>query len=965
MQRITDTLYGLINSFTGEWHTYSKVTKWLDGSNMIDAKCDGTIFRKKGQEYFKLNWTGPVKVTWFGAKGDGVTDDSVAVQKAINAFKTDWGSGQGGGGQTILFPEGTFLLKDIKVPAGISLISYQLARDNFVSFVPSKIKPALGATYVFEFEDTAKNCEMIGIYIDAEYSASNTINAGLVAAVRWAGSFNIIRNCNFTRCPQHAVLSKCGGFMFEDNNLQGWYGPAPVFTSDTDFRGVFHCQAMGDSYIKNNEIGAGLPYFTKEGMDLLRDPLHRRICALAATNLGDPNFFGFFGNSVIKGNLFENGDRSVALGNGLYATFSDNRYELSGGTGLTIFGSNTYMTFSNERFSGNSMAGDGLFPDIELRPGTMGKVTFNSPIFFRSFPFPNVPAFANRVNYNVDNKASADINFVAPVFDDTYYTQARFNMSDVANLPVRQALLQYDVDNPRFITVSTQKPVVDTQTGYVVLIPGTTPTLGDLNGGVQFYNSVGQPKALIGFNTGNDLWYTLNQTGGNHTFIGGGMYVTKPGGNSFTLNSTDDNLVSLTLSQANATTGNFSITLQADHSARIGSNNNIILGLGGIGNIRIEPSGITYLPNPLNPSTLSDCIVVARNETSGEMMGIPASNFLQPFAPIDANKVYSGPGTGAAATPNFRLLVPADIPNLDGAKITTGLVAGNLLGPNSGNYLWNQATGAQTANFWLAGVGRIEGALAISTGNFPAYALQVKALTTSAGVAAQFIGTVIGNDAVNANEFVTKSQLDNLSVPTLYSSNGTITSNRTVSMGTTTLKFQSADEILFQLNGSTNMSYIGVKTAIGGLSSAMPLSTLDVRGEGRFNSSVTLLSADNSSSSKWSMTNSGGILESVGNQPLSINTNGNTRIYCSPNSFNVGFGVGAPPGTGNFMPTSIVDVFGEQGYSQFRLRLTYTPTSSADVNGNVGDTAWDNDYFYIKTNPGGTPTWKRIALSTF
>jgi hypothetical protein len=39
----------------------------------------------------------------------------------------------------------------------------------------------------------------------------------------------------------------------------------------------------------------------------------------------------------------------------------------------------------------------------------------------------------------------------------------------------------------------------------------------------------------------------------------------------------------------------------------------------------------------------------------------------------------------------------------------------------------------------------------------------------------------------------------------------------------------------------------------------------------------------------------------------------------------------------------------------------YTPTGSSDTSGAVGDTAWDNEYFYVKTPDG----WKRAALETW
>jgi hypothetical protein len=48
-----------------------------------------------------------------------------------------------------------------------------------------------------------------------------------------------------------------------------------------------------------------------------------------------------------------------------------------------------------------------------------------------------------------------------------------------------------------------------------------------------------------------------------------------------------------------------------------------------------------------------------------------------------ANKIWSGPATGANAIPTFRSLVAADIPNLDAGSITTGTIALARLGTNA------------------------------------------------------------------------------------------------------------------------------------------------------------------------------------------------------------------------------------------------------------------------------------------
>lgn len=96
-------LSNIKDKFTGETISYNKVINFADGSPMDDSKCDGVIYRKLGSEYFKRNFTGAISVTWFGAKGDGITDDTLAIQKAFDItsiLKT-----------TVNIPDGIFMIK--------------------------------------------------------------------------------------------------------------------------------------------------------------------------------------------------------------------------------------------------------------------------------------------------------------------------------------------------------------------------------------------------------------------------------------------------------------------------------------------------------------------------------------------------------------------------------------------------------------------------------------------------------------------------------------------------------------------------------------------------------------------------------------------------------------------------------------------------------------------------------------
>lgn len=92
---------------------------------------------------------------------------------------------------------------------------------------------------------------------------------------------------------------------------------------------------------------------------------------------------------------------------------------------------------------------------------------------------------------------------------------------------------------------------------------------------------------------------------------------------------------------------------------------------------------------------------------------------------------------------------------------------------------------------------------------------------------------------------------------------------------------------------------------------------------------------------------------SGGEKPLVLGTENNPGILRINNNGNTGLG--------NIVPTSKIDIEGENGYDQFRLRKKYTPINSNDPNGQEGDQAWDDDYLYIKTKFG----WKRTKLESF
>lgn len=76
---------------------------FFDPADTVSAANTGTIIVSTAGNRFKRIIKDEINVTWFGAVGDGVTDDTDAFQQALDCIRSTGG--------TVLVPKGTFLLK--------------------------------------------------------------------------------------------------------------------------------------------------------------------------------------------------------------------------------------------------------------------------------------------------------------------------------------------------------------------------------------------------------------------------------------------------------------------------------------------------------------------------------------------------------------------------------------------------------------------------------------------------------------------------------------------------------------------------------------------------------------------------------------------------------------------------------------------------------------------------------------
>ncbi len=143
-----------------------------------------------------------------------------------------------------------------------------------------------------------------------------------------------------------------------------------------------------------------------------------------------------------------------------------------------------------------------------------------------------------------------------------------------------------------------------------------------------------------------------------------------------------------------------------------------------------------------------------------------------------------------------------------------------------------------------------------------------------------------------------------------------------------------------------------------GIGTTIPAKKLDIASESYTDLGIGLRSKLFGGTS-WDIDNDGGVFKIVEHATCGPEFGNNTRIAVVGNC--IGSPYGGNVGIGTSSPTAKLDVDASSGYNQLRMRTSYTPTGTADSNGNVGDIAWDNSYIYIKTTAG----WKRTALEAF
>lgn len=247
-----------------------------------------------------------IDVTLFGAKGDGVTDDTVAIQSAITAVSAN-------GGGTIYFPPGTYIISS---PLLINSDNVQLLGSSWNSVLfptagfganPMIHSLAIGGgafRYGIKISDLFLDGNnvtgIIGIQLDTTYQAQiyhtrvrHCVGTGIFmnGSSGNTGAYNSINNCHIT---------DGGAGIGIDTNFNEWLVIEGGLVS-------FHNTAGGIGFrsktLNNRVIGAA---FDNNDTGILQSFAGRLTVTGCQFDRGVTRFIRLQGskNSVITGNFF-------------------------------------------------------------------------------------------------------------------------------------------------------------------------------------------------------------------------------------------------------------------------------------------------------------------------------------------------------------------------------------------------------------------------------------------------------------------------------------------------------------------------------------------------------------------------------------------------------------------------------------------------------------------------------------
>lgn len=264
---------------------------------------------------------GVINVKWFGAKGDGVTDDTISVQNAINSAAAN---------QAVYFPPSS----------GAYIITSQITftKNNLTIFGYGAIlKGTSSANYQFFQNVTGSNFTVFGLVFDGTSGGGGGTGSSNGSVQIFECSDVTIRDCRFINTVQCGILVSGGARINIHGNIftsvsvgvKSTFStaqPKGVRVENNSFQNseiAIRLSNTSDSSIVGNSIDMGVVYGSTAGISIDTNSTKIAITANALSGSGSYGIAvsgtsGGVNDVAISGNTIKSDGQCIDM-NGCYA----------------------------------------------------------------------------------------------------------------------------------------------------------------------------------------------------------------------------------------------------------------------------------------------------------------------------------------------------------------------------------------------------------------------------------------------------------------------------------------------------------------------------------------------------------------------------------------------------------------------------------------------------------------------